>query len=148
MVQAGSDIETHAKLFRGLADPARLSLLVALRRGPSAAGDLARECALAPSNASNHLQCLLECGLVAVEARGRQNVYALADPLIASLLDLSGQIVSGPTGSLIEACRNYGPPSRRQLRVVAARPPGHAACGTIGAPAGADDHPTKGRDHV
>lgn len=137
MVQTGSDIRTHAKLFRGLADPARLSLLVALRRGPSAAGDLARECSLSPSNASNHLQCLLECGLVAVEARGRQNVYALADPLIAGLLGISDQILRGPAGRLIEACRNYGPPSRRQLRVIAATPPRRAGkAAAAQAPAG------------
>lgn len=128
MVGPTTGIETHTKLFRGLADSARLSLLSALTQGPSPAGDLARECALSPSNASNHLQCLLECGLVAVEARGRQNVYALADPLVARLIELSDRIVSGPAGSLIEACRNYGPPSRRKLRVVAAKPP--AAAGT------------------
>ena len=137
MVQPGSHVETHAKLFRGLADPARLSLLSALTRTPSSAGDLARECALSPSSASNHLQCLLECGLVAVEARGRQNVYALADPLIAGLLEISDQIARGPAGSLIEACRNYGPPSRRQLRVMAATPPGRAGkAAAAQAPAG------------
>lgn len=135
MVQAGSGVETHAKLFRGLADPARLSLLSALTHGPSSAGDLARECVLTPSNASNHLKCLLECGLVAVEARGRQNVYALADPLISGLLEVSDRIVSGPAGSLIEACRNYGPPSRRRLRVVAAKPPVAAGTPTPGADA-------------
>lgn len=122
MVRSPLGVDTHAKLFRGLADPARLSLLLALKRGPLAAGELARECALSPSNASNHLQCLLECGLVAVQAQGRQNVYSLADPLIAGLLDLCDQIVEGPAGSLIEACRNYGPPSRRELRVVVAEP--------------------------
>jgi len=119
----GDEVETRAKLFRGLADPARLSLLLALRQGPSSAGELSRECSLSHSNASNHLQCLLECGLVAVEARGRQNVYALADPLIAGLLDVADAIVSGPAGSLIEACRTYGPPSRRSLRVTTPGPP-------------------------
>ncbi len=127
MAEVEARVNIQAKLFRGLADPARLSLLLALKGGPLTAGDLARECALSPSNASNHLQCLLECGLVAVEAHGRQNVYSLADPLIDALLDLGDQIVSGPAGSLIEACRNYGPPSRRKLRVVASgRPPAEA----------------------
>lgn len=135
MAYLAADVATQAKLFRGLADPARLGLLSALRQGPSSAGELARACGLTPSNASNHLQCLLECGLVAVEAQGRQNIYALADPLIATMLDLADGVVRSPAGALIEACRNYGPPSRRQLR-VAARPPAHAVCGTIGAPAG------------
>lgn len=112
------DLASQAKLFRGLADPARLSLLLALRQGPCSAGELARDCSLSPSNASNHLQCLLECGLVAVEAQGRHNVYSLADPLIAELLEVSEGIVLGPSGRLIEACRNYGAPSRRSLRVT------------------------------
>ena len=114
------DPASQATFFRGLADPARLSLLVALRQGPCSAGELARRCSLSASNASNHLQCLLECGLVAVEARGRHNVYSLADPLIAGLLEVSELIVGGPAGALIEACRSYGAPSRRSLRVMPA----------------------------
>ena len=109
-------LETHAKLFRGLADPARLGLLVQLRGGPRSAGELARACGLSPSNASNHLQCLLECGLVRVEPRGRHNLYQLADPELARLLEVSERVLSDGAGPLIEACRNYGPPSRRALR--------------------------------
>ncbi|MCL4239752.1 MAG: helix-turn-helix domain-containing protein [Dehalococcoidia bacterium] len=116
------DPASQAKLFRGLADPARLTLLLALRHGPCSAGELARDCSLSASNASNHLQCLLECGLVAVEAQGRHNLYSLADPLIAGLLEISERIVGGPAGVLIEACRNYGAPSRRSLRVTGAEP--------------------------
>lgn len=112
------DPANQATLFRGLADPARLGLLLALRQGPCPAGELARRCSLSASNASNHLQCLLECGLVALEVQGRHNVYSLADPLIAGLLEVSERIVGGPAGALIETCRNYGAPSRRSLRAT------------------------------
>ena len=122
-----SDLSTQSKFFRGLADSARLSLLMALRDGPRPAGELAMVCRLSSSNASNHLQCLLECGLVAVEAQGRQNVYALADPSSTELLEVSRRIANGPAGWLIEACRSYGPPSRRKLRVMAATPPGRVS---------------------
>ena len=115
----GIPLETHAKFFRGLADPARLCLLLILRLGPRSAGELALACQLSPSNASNHLQCLLECGLVAVEARGRRNVYRLADARVAELLEGSERVLAAGAGQLIEACRNYGPPSRRALRVMA-----------------------------
>ena len=115
----GIPIETHAKFFRGLADPARLCLLLHLRPGPRSAGELALACQLSPSNASNHLQCLLECGLVAVEAHGRQNVYRLADARVAQLLEASERVLAAGAGQLIDSCRNYGPPSRRALRVVA-----------------------------
>lgn len=112
-------LDVHATLFRGLADPARLALLRALLECPRAAGELARLCGLSASNASNHLQCLLECGLVRVEPRGRQNLYRLGDPAVAELLDVSQRLLQSGGGSLIEACRNYGAPSRRALRVVA-----------------------------
>lgn len=112
--------ELQAKLFRGLADPNRLALLRLLVRGPSAAGDLARQAGLSPSGASNHLRCLLECGLVTVESHGRFNRYSLADVGVAGLL-LGSEQVLARVGSEIEACLNYGPPSRRALRQ------GHAA---------------------
>lgn len=112
-------LDAHAKFFRGMGDPARLGLLLRLRSGPSAAGDLARECGLSPSNASNHLQCLLECGLVGVEPRGRRNVYRLADPGIARLLAESERLLSSRMRSLIEGCRNYRASSRRALRSAA-----------------------------
>lgn len=109
-------LSTHAKFFRGLADPARLSLLLCLRGGPCAAGDLASASNLSPSNASNHLQCLLECGLIQVESCGRQNIYRLASPQVAALLEASARILRTHAGTLIEECRKYGPPSRRGLR--------------------------------
>lgn len=112
-------LDAHAKFFRGMGDPARLALLLRLRTGPQSAGDLARECGLSPSNASNHLQCLRECGLVNVEPRGRQNVYQLADPGVAALLDQSERLIRSRVGSLIEACCHYGAASRRSLRSAA-----------------------------
>jgi len=117
----GPHLGIQAKFFRGLGQPARLSLLLQLRSGQQTAGDLARACGLAPSNASNHLQCLLECGLVQVEPSGRQNVYRLADPAVVTLLDASERLLATPVGLLIEACANHNPPSRRALRVSPAR---------------------------
>ena len=109
-------IATHAKLFRGLGDAARLGLLWELRSDARTAGELAHACGLSPSNASNHLRCLLECGLVDVVPQGRHNVYRLRTPEIAVLLEASARIVHSTAGSLIERCRNYGTVSRRALR--------------------------------
>ena len=114
-IERPADPPIAAKLFRGLADPARLALLTALRRGPCRAGGLALEVSLSPSNASNHLACLLECGLVEVDVNGRQNVYRLRDPRVAELLDAADALL-GVVGAAVEACLNYGPPSRRALR--------------------------------
>lgn len=113
---AGSlPIEIEAKLHRGLADPSRLAILRELRRGPLTAGQISDLVGLAPPRASNHLRCLLECGLVALEPRGRYNIYRLADPAVGRLLDASARVLVD-VAPLIEACLNYGPPSRRSLR--------------------------------
>lgn len=114
--QSGSSpLELEAKLFRGLGDPVRLALLRALATGPRSSGELARDLGLTPSNASNHLRCLLECGLVAVELDGRQNRYRLAMASIPRLLDAAADVLA-LAGPAIEDCLAYGPPSRRALR--------------------------------
>lgn len=110
-----SAVELEAKLFRGLGDARRLVLLRLLVSGPRTAGDLARLAQLSPSGASNHLRCLLECGLVVVESDGRFNRYRLADVGVAGLL-LGAEQLLGRVAGEIEACLNYGPPSRRALR--------------------------------
>ena len=112
------DRTIEAKLFRGLADPARLGILLEIRRSPRTAGELATALDISPSNASNHLRCLLECGLVKVESSGRYNLYRLADPSVRRLLDASRMLLS-VVAPEIEACLNYGPPDRRALRSFA-----------------------------
>ena len=114
-VGASVPLAVEAKLFRGLADPARLRILMALRAGPMAPGDLAVEIGLTASNTSNHLLCLLECGLLTVESRGRHNLYRLADPAVGRLLD-AGTGLLEVVGAGVQACLQYGPPSRRALR--------------------------------
>ena len=116
-------LEVETKLYRGLADPSRLAILRELRRrGPLTAGQLASLVGLTPPRASNHLRCLLECGLVEMEPRGRYNVYWLADPSVGRLLDASARVLAG-VAPQIEACLNYGPPDRRSLRAPAGASP-------------------------
>lgn len=110
----------ESKLFHGLADPTRLGILLALREGPRSAGELSAALDLSPSNASNHLLCLLECGLLAVESNGRSNVYRVADPAVDRLLDAGATLLEA-VAPAIEACLNYGPPSRRAMRRSMAR---------------------------
>lgn len=116
-----SDVELQAKLFSGLADPKRLGLLRLLVGGPHSAGELARSAGLSASGASNHLRCLLECGLVIVESDGRFNRYRLADVGVAGLLLGADQLLDRLAAE-IAACVNYGAPSRRALRTQTAPP--------------------------
>lgn len=113
--RSNGPLAVETKLFRGLADPARLRILLAVRTGPKSAGELANLLELSPSNTSNHLLCLLECGLLKVESSGRSNFYRLADPAVDQLLD-AGNALLVVVGPAVEECLNYGPPSRRALR--------------------------------
>ncbi|WP_119681971.1 ArsR/SmtB family transcription factor [Indioceanicola profundi] len=96
----------QTKLFRGLADPSRLSILEALRAGPRTVGEIVAATGLSQSNTSNHLRCLSECGLVAGEQRGRFVQYALADPRIKQLLALADQLLEGAAQG-VDRCENY-----------------------------------------
>jgi DNA-binding transcriptional ArsR family regulator len=66
---------TRARFFSGLADPARLALLDALRHGELTAGDASLAAGLSPSNASKHLACLRHCGLVESRQEWRRVYY-------------------------------------------------------------------------
>ena len=99
-----------AKLFRGLADPSRLSLLDALRGGPRSAGDLSQATGLSPSNASNHLSCLHDCGLVARTRSGRRVFYELSDPRVAALLAEAEGLLADVARGVYECTRYAAEP--------------------------------------
>ena len=98
----------QAKLFRGLSDYSRLSILEALRSGPLTVTEIVAATRLSQPNASNHLRCLSDCCLVASEQRGRFVQYRLSDPRIARLLGLADEVVAGAAQGL-DDCRNYLP---------------------------------------
>lgn len=75
-----------AKLFRGFSDPSRLGILEALRGGALSVSGIVAATGLTQSNASNHLACLLDCGLVEREQRGRFHIYRIADARVEALL--------------------------------------------------------------
>lgn len=115
-------IELQAKLFRGFGDPSRLSILVALRRGPLTVTEILEKTGLSQSNASNHLGCLRDCGLVTAEQEGRYVTYHLSDDRVGELLELAESLLSDVARGVYE-CTRYNLPARRQkARVGAARP--------------------------
>src|SRR5947209_6329959 len=104
-VLAEPTLSLEAKLFRGFADPSRLALLLALRDGEKTVGELATETGLLQSNASGHLACLRECGLVESRQEWRRVFYRLADPRVAELLGTAEALVVA-TAERIYACVN------------------------------------------
>jgi DNA-binding transcriptional ArsR family regulator len=79
-------LSVRARLFHGLADSTRLTILEALRQGEHTAGDIAALAGLTASSASRHLACLRECGLVEARQEWRHVHYRLAGPHIEHLL--------------------------------------------------------------
>ena len=102
-----TSVELAAKLFRGLADPTRLGVLLALRGGERRVVDLVTELGTSQANVSGHLACLKDCGLVADRAQGRANFYRLARPELAALLRAAEDLLTG-VGHDVELCGNYG----------------------------------------
>ena len=101
--------ELSAKLFRGFADPSRLALLDALREGERCVSELVVGTGLTQSNASGHLTCLKDCGLVVSRQDGRFVYYRLADPEVEAVLAAADVVLSRHADRIV-ACINYTVP--------------------------------------
>lgn len=97
--------DLKAKLFRGFADPSRLSILEILRNGPRTVGAIVEATGLSQPNASNHLGCLRDCGLVTSTQQGRYVHYALSDARVAQLLELVDELLADVAKGVYECTR-------------------------------------------
>jgi DNA-binding transcriptional ArsR family regulator len=88
-----TDPVTVARFFHGLSDPSRVGILDQLRGGERRVVDLVAATGLSQPNVSKHLRCLLGCGLVERDRRGREAFYSLVDGLDELLDAADGLIV-------------------------------------------------------
>ncbi len=88
-----TSIALQAKLFRGFADPSRLSIMESLRAGEMTVTEIVEATSLSQSNISNHLACLRDCGLVTAEQDGRYVRYRLSDSRVEQLLALADELL-------------------------------------------------------
>lgn len=95
-----------ATLFRGLADPARLSCLLVVREQPRTVNEVVAVTGLSQPNASKHLACLRDCGLVRAERVGRYVSYALASQQVEALLQASERLLT-EVGANVAMCPTY-----------------------------------------
>src|SRR5688500_7784589 len=101
-------IEIQAKLFRGLSDPSRLSILDARGGGAVTVNEIVEATGLSQPNASNHLSCLRDCGLVTSEQQGRFVYYELSDKRVGKLLVLADELLADVAKGVYE-CTRYNP---------------------------------------
>lgn len=99
-------LAVRAKFFRGLADSSRLALLLALRSGEKTVSQLSDETGLSPSNVSNHLACLKDCGLVLNRQEWRHVHYRIADDQVLALFTVADAVVSDHAQRIVD-CVNY-----------------------------------------
>ncbi len=96
------DIELQQRLMHGFADPSRLRIVDALRGGEQRVSDISQRVGLSRPNTSKHLACLLGCGLVDREKRGREVFYTLTEG-VEELLGAMDQLLD-QVGDRIAAC--------------------------------------------
>lgn len=76
-----------AELFKALATPSRLQILLVLSQGPATVSAVVEQTGLSQPLVSQHLKLLRGLDLVKVERRGRSAVYSLSDAHVAHVID-------------------------------------------------------------
>ena len=69
----------HGAALAALADPTRRAIFERLADRPSAVGELAKELPVSRPAVSQHLQVLLDAGLVSARSEGSRRIYGI-DP--------------------------------------------------------------------
>mgnify|MGYP003541545452 CR=1 FL=1 len=104
------EIRVKAKLFRGLADPSRLSILETLREGPKNVSQIVAATGLSQSNTSMHLNCLWCCGLVDKEVRGRFSYFWIKSRRFVRILEAVENALHEVYDRVAECARYEEPP--------------------------------------
>jgi ArsR family transcriptional regulator, cadmium/lead-responsive transcriptional repressor len=89
---SADDARQAAALFRLLASPTRLAILLTLQTGEQRITDLAAQLGGTQANISAHLIKLKKSGLITSRTQGRAVYYRLAQPELGALLQAAGQL--------------------------------------------------------
>lgn len=103
-----TSLELKAKLFRGLGDRSRLSILETLCGGPRNVQQIVAATGLSQPNASMHLGCLWRCGLVDREVQGRCTFYRIASKRVEAVLAVGGEFLEVAHERIAECDRYCG----------------------------------------
>jgi|APHig6443718053_1056840.scaffolds.fasta_scaffold545172_1 ArsR family transcriptional regulator len=99
-------IPTIAKFHHGFSDQTRLLILETLINGEKTVSQIVNLTKQSQSNVSNHLKCLIGCGLVKNRRDGKNIIYSIRDINTKKLFVLTEKIVA-KIGSEIESCQRY-----------------------------------------
>lgn len=107
MLVAVERLKLKAKFFRGFADPTRLAILECLREGEVQATEIAKRLNQSESNISNHLSCLMDCGLIRNRRDGRNIYYSIRIDKVRKMLEYADEALKQVYDE-IAACVRYG----------------------------------------
>lgn len=88
-----TQIQLEAKLFKGFADQSRLLILSVISDGPKAVTEIVDKTKLSQPNTSAHLACLLECGLIRKEKKGREVFYEVSTKEVSSIIHQAQKVL-------------------------------------------------------
>lgn len=99
-------LELESKLFKGFADQSRLTILESILESPQTVSDIVKITGLSQPNTSTHLACLLKCGLVRKEKKGREVFYSISEKEVKNIIQEARKILS-KKGQEIFKCTRY-----------------------------------------
>jgi DNA-binding transcriptional ArsR family regulator len=88
-----TQIQLEAKLFKGFADQSRLLILSVISEGPKTVTQIVDKTKLSQPNTSAHLACLLECGLIRNEKKGREVIYEVSGKDVSGMIRQARKIL-------------------------------------------------------
>jgi len=83
----------HEEICPALNHPLRMKILYLLREQTRSVGELTGEMGIPQSSVSRHLRVLRERGLVIANRQGTTVCYALAEPELATIIDILRRIL-------------------------------------------------------
>lgn len=90
---SNKQIDLEAKLFKGFSDKSRLLILEVLSAGRKSVTEITEETELSQPNTSAHLTCLLECGLIRKEKKGREVFYEVSGKDVTNMIRQAQKIL-------------------------------------------------------
>ncbi|WP_040320047.1 ArsR/SmtB family transcription factor [Aeromicrobium marinum] len=102
------DLTAAACLFHGFGDRSRLAIVRHLVTNEHRVVDLVGRLGLAQSTVSQHLACLVDCGIAQVRAQGRASYYSLTHPEATLAVLAAAEQLLALTGDAVTLCPSHG----------------------------------------
>lgn len=112
-------------VFAVIAEATRRDILVSLRKGDKAVGELVEELAASQPTISKHLKVLREADLVSMRAQGQKRYYALNPKPLAGIASWLETFDVGPAAAAAKSPEADSRPAAEESQSSRARP--HAA---------------------